>query len=163
MTRKWLYGVTLTIVLAAMWVLLSGYGLKQPLLSLGIFSVVVSVYMTVRMGLLDGESAPYLRVRYYTYWGWLGGEIVKSNIAVLRIVLSPVIDIKPSVTRTPVSLRDDVARATLANSYTLTPGTVTMEIEENGFILHALDESFCSQEGFRAFERRVKAATGETS
>ncbi|MCH8489735.1 MAG: Na+/H+ antiporter subunit E [Oceanicaulis sp.] len=161
MTRKWLYGVTLTIVLAAMWAFLSGYGLKQPLLSLAICSVVVTVYMTVRMGLLDGESTPYLRVRYFTYWGWLSSEIVKSNIAVLRIVLSPVIDIKPTVTRTPVTLRDDVARATLANSYTLTPGTVTMEVQENGFILHALDESFCSQEGFRAFERRVRIAPGE--
>jgi len=161
LTRKWLYGVTLTIVLAAMWALLSGYGLKQPILSLAIFSIVVTVFMTVRMGLLDGESTPYLRVRYYSYWGWLAGEIVTANIAVLRIVLSPVIEIKPVVTRTPVTLRDDVARATLANSYTLTPGTVTMEIQENGFILHALDESFASQEGFRAFERRVKTATGE--
>lgn len=162
MTRKWLYGLTLTVVLTAMWVLLSGYGLKQPLLSLAIVSIVLTVFMTVRMGLLDGESTPYLRLRYYAYWGWLGGEIVKANIAVVRMVMAPVIDIKPAVTRTPVTLRDDVARATLANSYTLTPGTVTMEIQETGFILHALDESFCGQDGFRAFERRVKAATGET-
>ncbi|KAA5805470.1 cation:proton antiporter [Alkalicaulis satelles] len=146
-----------------MWALLSGYGLKQPLLSLAIFSIVVTVFMTIRMGLLDGEAIPYWRLRYLAYWGWLGREIVKSNIAVLKIVLSPVIDIKPVVTRTPVSLKDDVARATLANSYTLTPGTVTMEIEEGGFILHGLDESFCGQEGFRIFERKVKSATGEGS
>ncbi|MCC5994874.1 MAG: Na+/H+ antiporter subunit E [Oceanicaulis sp.] len=161
MTRKWLYGVTLTLVLTALWALLSGYGLKQPLLSLGVFSIVVTVWMTIRMGLLDGESTPYLRLRYLAYWGWLAREIVKANIAVLRIVLAPVIEIKPVVTRTPVTLTDDVARATLANSYTLTPGTVTMEIEEGGFILHGLDESFCGQEGFRTFERKVKAATGE--
>jgi len=160
--RKFIYAAMLAAVMALMWAMLSGYGTKQPLLALGVFSVAVSLYMTLRMGLLDGESAPFARLYGYSlYWVWLGKEIVKANIAAVRVFMAPQLDFKPVVTHYKVASRDDVERATLANSITLTPGTVTMEVEENGFLIHALTAGFADQEGFRQMEKRIVRAGGK--
>lgn len=162
MGRKLVYIVLLTIVLAVLWLMLSGYWFKPLLLGFGALAVVCSVTLTLRMGLLDAESAPFAGLgRFAAYWGWLGGEIFKANIQVVKLALAPDLNIKPVMTRVAVSLKNDMARATYANSITLTPGTVTVEVEETGFLIHALDESFADQDAFRDMERRSARAAGE--
>jgi len=154
------YGVLLTSVLSAMWLLLSGYWFKPVLVGFGILAVTCSVFMTIRMGLLDGEAAPFSRmVQYLRYWGWLSAEICKANIAVVRIALAPDLNIKPVMTRVAVNARTDMARTIFANSITLTPGTVTVEVEKTGFLVHALTEAFADQEAFRQMERRAVIAS----
>lgn len=162
MVRKLVYIVLLTLVLAVLWLMLSGYWFKPLLLGFGALAVVCSVTLTLRLGLLDGESAPFAGLPgFLPYWGWLGGEIFKANIQVVKLALAPELNIKPVMTRVPVSARTDMARTTFANSLTLTPGTVTVEVEETGFMVHALDESFVDMEAFRDMERRAAAAAGE--
>lgn len=163
MGRRLVYGTVLTGVLAVLWLALSGMWWHMIITSLGAASVAVSVYMTARMGVLDGESVPFADlVRFARYWTWLGGEIFKANIAVVRLALAPNINIKPVLTRVAADHGSDLARTTFANSITLTPGTVTVEVEPGGFLVHALDESFADQEGFRDMERRaVYASDGE--
>lgn len=157
--RRLLQGVVLTLVLAILWLALSGMWWHMLITSLGAASVLVSVYMTARMGVLDGESVPFANlVRFGRYWVWLGGEIFKANIAVVRLALAPDLNIKPVLTRVASEHGSDLARATFANSITLTPGTVTVEVEPAGFLVHALDESFADQEAFRDMERRSVAA-----
>lgn len=163
MGRAFLSGVLLTIILAAMWALMSGYGLKQPLVTFGAIGVAVAVAMTVRMGILDEEGAPFPRLLpFLRYWIWLGEEILKANIYVLRTVLKPDLDITPTLTRVPVRAKTGLARATFANSITLTPGTVTVEVEDGGFLVHALTRELADQEAFAEIERRVMNAAGET-
>jgi multicomponent Na+:H+ antiporter subunit E len=161
--RRLVYGIVLTVVLAVLWLALSGMWWHMIITSLGAASVAVSVYMTIRMGVLDGESVPFANlIRYARYWGWLGGEIFKANIAVVRLALAPNLNIKPVLTRVAADHGSDMARTTFANSITLTPGTVTVEVEPGGFLVHALDESFADQEAFRDMERRaVRASDGE--
>lgn len=163
MGRRLVYGIVLTVVLAVLWLALSGMWQHTIITSLGAASVAVSVYMTIRMGVLDGESVPFANLIWYArYWGWLGGEIFKANIAVVRLALAPNLNIKPVLTRVAADHGSDMARTTFANSITLTPGTVTVEVEPGGFLVHALDESFADQEAFRDMERRaVKASDGE--
>lgn len=165
MGRRLLYGVLLTLVLAVLWLALSGMWWHMIITSFGAASVVISVYMTVRMGVLDGESVPFANLAgFASYWAWLGGEIFKANIAVVRLALAPQLNIKPVLTRVPSERGSDLARATFANSITLTPGTVTVEVENSGFLVHALDESFADQEAFRDMERRaVDAADGKAA
>lgn len=157
-------GALLTVVLALVWLALSGMWWHMIITGLGAASVIASVYMTARMGVLDGESAPFTNlVRYARYWGWLGNEIFKANIAVVRLALSPDLNIRPVMTRVSVETGSDMARTTFANSITLTPGTVTVEVEPNGFLVHALDESFADQEAFRDMGRRATfASDGDT-
>ena len=162
MSRKLVYIILLTLVLVLMWFLLSGFGLKQPIITFGMLGVAFAVYMSVRMGVLDGESAPFADLpRFIAYWSWLGGEIFKANIAVVKLSLAADLNIKPVMTRASVRSKSDLARATFGNSITLTPGTVTVEVEETGFLIHALDESFADQDAFEDMERRASAACGE--
>ena len=163
MASRLFYGVLLALVLAVLWLLLSGYWFKPLLVGFGVFAVIVALVATARMGLLDGESVPFARLpQYLKYWGWLGAEIFKANIAVVRIAMAPDLNIKPVMTRVAVTAKSDMERTTYANSITLTPGTVTVEVEETGFLVHALTEEFADQDAFRDMERRsIEAVEGK--
>ena len=76
--------------------------------------------------------------------------------------MAPDLNIKPVMTRVAVTAKTDMARTTYANSITLTPGTVTVEVEETGFLVHALTEEFADQDAFRDIERRaIEAVEGK--
>jgi multicomponent Na+:H+ antiporter subunit E len=163
LNRTLVHTALLTIVLVVMWFLLSGFGLKQPIVTFGMLGVAFAVYMSIRMNVLDGESAPFAGLfKFLGYWSWLGGEIFKANVEVVRLALAPDLNIKPVMTRAAVNCETDLARATFANSITLTPGTVTVEVEDTGFLIHALDESFADQAAFEDIQKRVAKATGES-
>ncbi|MEO1040473.1 MAG: Na+/H+ antiporter subunit E [Pseudomonadota bacterium] len=162
MSRKLVLGVLLTLVLIVLWLVLSGYWFKPILLFFGACGVITAMALTLRTGLLDDESAPFPRILpFLSYWRWLGGEILKANVYVVRTALKPELDITPTLTRVPVRAESGLARATFANSITLTPGTVTVEVEENGFLVHALSRELTDQEAFAEMERRtIEAADG---
>ncbi len=143
-----IYGVSLSLVLALLWWVLSGYD-KITLLAFGAISVVIAMILVLRMRILDRETVPFMRLhRLIPYYIWLGGEMAKASIAVVRASLKPEIDITPRLVRVPVTAKTDLARCVFANSITLTPGTVTVEIEDDAFLVHALDTSFTAPEGF---------------
>ena len=65
-------------------------------------------------------------------------EIIKANIAVTKLVLAPEIDIEPCMVRFRTPLKSTAARAALANSISLTPGTITVSLEGDEFLVHVL-------------------------
>lgn len=66
-------------------------------------------------------------------------EIVKANITVIGIILSPELEPEPALAYFDTDLKSDLARAVLADSITLTPGTITVSVEKNTFCVHCLD------------------------
>lgn len=77
------------------------------------------------------------------YFGVLVIEIIKANIAVLTIMLSSKIEIDPCFCYFTTDLKNPIHRILLANSITLTPGTITVELSEKGeYKVHCLDKSF---------------------
>jgi multicomponent Na+:H+ antiporter subunit E len=72
------------------------------------------------------------------YAPWLLREIWIANIQVVRLVLDPRLPIDPVVVRLPTRYTSDLARTTLANSITLTPGTVTIDVEDETLVVHAI-------------------------
>jgi multicomponent Na+:H+ antiporter subunit E len=99
-------------------------------------------------------------------WKWLGffgfgfGEIVKSNIAVARAVLSPELKLDPGIVAIPLDLRSDEGITTLANLITLTPGTVTLDVssDRKTIYIHAFsvgDVEALRRDTKALFERRV--------
>jgi multicomponent Na+:H+ antiporter subunit E len=76
--------------------------------------------------------------RIARYLPYLIGQIVVSSIDVARIVLSPSMKIQPKLLRFETRLPHNIARATLANSITLTPGTVTLDVRGDEYLVHAL-------------------------
>ncbi len=153
--------LSLGIALFAFWLLLSG--LYYPLfIGLGLVSVVLVVWLTLRMDTADHEGVPiHLGVRPLLYWPWLLVEIARSNLDVARRVLSPSLPISPADFEVRATQRTPLGRTIYANSITLTPGTVSMSVDGDRIRVHAL-----SREGREALEggemdRRVVAFEGE--
>ncbi len=69
-------------------------------------------------------------------------EIVKSSLAVMRFILSSKYEVEPALVEFRTDLKKDLDRVVLANSITLTPGTITVELEDNRYLVHGLDKDF---------------------
>lgn len=95
-------------------------------------------------------------VRWLVYVPFLLWEIAKANLQVVYIVLHPSLPIDPSVDRFRPALPSGLPATTLANSITLTPGTITVDIREREFVIHSLSQS--AREGLfdGALERAVR-------
>ena len=65
--------------------------------------------------------------------------LIKSNFDVARRVLSPKLDINPGIVVFKTKLKNDFAKMVLANSITLTPGTLTVDVIKNNFYIHWID------------------------
>jgi multicomponent Na+:H+ antiporter subunit E len=150
--------ILIAIVLAALWFTLSGRT-EPMMLALGVVSIVVVVALAGRMDILDAETSGFRRpVSILLYWSWLGAEILKANIAVARAILKIDLDISPQLLKVRPSQRTDYGRAIFANSITLTPGTVTVDVDGSEFTVHALLQSMADPAGFEAMDRRVTRA-----
>ena len=68
-------------------------------------------------------------------------EIVKANLAVVRMILDGEKEPKPQLVQFDVDLKKNRHLVALANSITLTPGTITVDLHDNHFTVHALDAS----------------------
>ncbi len=66
-------------------------------------------------------------------------ELVKSNLDVARRVVSPSLPIHPGIVEVKTKLKSKIARVVLADSITLTPGTFTLEIEDDSLFIHWID------------------------
>ena len=157
-----LHTISLALVLAGTWLLLSGIYDNALILGLGVLSVVAIVLVSLRMNLIDREGTPiHLTARIPIYWPWLLWEIMKASVDVARRALAREPDIHPTLMRLPTRLRSDLSRVIYANSITLTPGTVTVTVEPDTMIVHALTREGAEglQEG--EMERRVASFSGE--
>ena len=106
-------------------------------------SAVVSllVYRFVGIG-VDTEKKLWLKFfSIITYLAILVVEVVKANLQMIQLVLSPVIDIKPQIILFDSPVRSGLAQVALANSITLTPGTITFKLEDGKYGVHAIDAS----------------------
>jgi len=141
------HAVTLGLVLFGSWLLMSG--IFEPLiLFLGVFSCAVVVVIAMRMDVIDHEAVPvHLTFKVLWYWPWLIWEILKANIDVTKRVLG-FAAISPTMVRIKATQKTDLGLVLFANSITLTPGTISIDVEEDGHILvHAI-----SREGTEGLE-----------
>ena len=132
--------VTLFIVLFGFWLLMSGY--YTPLiLSLGVISCLLCVYLTIKGKFLDNETLPiYFFPRLIQYTLWLIKEILKSNIATAKVIIMK--SEEPELFSVKATQKTNEGKVTYANSITLTPGTVTTQIKNDIFEVHALTKDF---------------------
>ena len=129
------------LTLAVLWFLLSGFT-APLLLSLGAASVIFVLFLSVRMRVLDEEGLPvwvheFALARYVI---WLAREVVKANIQVTRLILARDLRLTPVVVRLPARQRTVIGRVIYANSITLTPATVAIELDDESVEVHALTE-----------------------
>ncbi len=158
--RPIIHGIGLCVALAACWLLLSGY-FQILLLALGAGSVAFCVWIAMRMDLLDHEGVP-LQITWAAlrYFPWLMWEIVKANIDVAKRVIDPALPIAPSLFDAPVSQKTDLGQALYANSITLTPGTVAVDLDHGVIRVHALHDDAADGVLDGEMDARVRAVEG---
>ena len=132
--------ITLFIVLFGFWLLMSGY--YTPLiLSLGVISCLLCVHLTIKGKFLDNETLPiYFFPRLIQYTLWLIKEILKSNIQTAKVIIMK--SEEPELFSVKATQKTNEGKVTYANSITLTPGTVTTQIKNDIFEVHALTKDF---------------------
>ncbi|MEQ9144953.1 MAG: Na+/H+ antiporter subunit E [Parvibaculaceae bacterium] len=153
-----IHAVTMALGLFGLWLLLSGFYDNTLLLGFGVVSCLVCVYIAARMEVVDHESVPLqLKLGVIGYIAWLTREIGKANWAVTRVILSPRMPLRQRMIHVPATQQTDVGRVTFANSITLTPGTITVETEQNSFLVHALTDEAADQAALADMGARVSS------
>ncbi len=126
--------------LVAAWLLWSGI-FEPLLLSLGALSCLLTFLVVWRMGYFDKDIfALRFSFRLAAYWAWLIKEIVMSSLEVARVVLSPRLPISCRFIELRATSQNTVDQVILANSITLTPGTLTLDLHEGVLKVHTLTQ-----------------------
>lgn len=94
--------------------------------------------------------------RILRYAGVLVIEIVKANFAVVRLILSEEEEAEPALVSFQADLKTAAGRSALANAITLTPGTITVLLEDNVYTVHCLDETLAEGINESVFAKMLK-------
>jgi len=109
------------------------------MLSLGTIAIVIVVYIADRMDVIDHEAQPlHLTLQIPGYYVWLIKEIFLANLLVVKHIWLGNKSISPVFETITASQKTEIGKVIYANSITLTPGTVTVNIEGDKFLIHAL-------------------------
>ena len=144
---RWL---SLFTVLCLTWLLWSGH-FEPLILKFGIISCALVAWLDMRMEKCAGLTAQNsFGLRWLGYAPWLIWQIIRSNFDVAKVILSPSLPIHPKVILVKSTQRTDWGQVAYANSITLTPGTVTLDVRQGWLLVHALTED--SANGLRTGE-----------
>lgn len=122
------------------------------------FASFARVYSVIRW-------SPKVIIYYLMYFSVFLVELTKANLNVMRLVFSPRIDIEPGIVEIKTSLKSPIGRLALANSITLTPGTLVVDIKDDSLFIHwinvsATDPVAATEEISARFEHYLKVIYG---
>ena len=151
------YSFTLGLMLLAVWLVWSGHFDKPFVIALGVVSCAFSLLVALRMNIVDEEGAPrQLGIRPFTHYApWLALEIIQSNIDVARIILSREMPLQRNLVTVTAHAESELGRVILANSITLTPGTVSVRMEGDRILVHALSFEGSAEDISGEMDRRI--------
>ena len=145
------------VLLSLTWLLLSGV-YKGLIIALGLLSVLLTIYFVRRMDRVDGYAIHFsINIfKFLGYFFWLLLEIAKSNIEVVKAIIKGNNHINKQMIFVSTSQRSDLGKVIFANSITLTPGTISLSLENNKVCVHALNFKESSIKDLEEMDRRVK-------
>ena len=122
------------------------------------FASFARVYSVIRW-------SPKVILYYLMYLAVFLLELTRANLNVMRLVFSPHIDIEPGIVEIKTSLKSPIGRLALANSITLTPGTLVVDIKGDSLFIHwinvsATDPVAATEEISARFEKYLKVVYG---
>lgn len=143
----------LAVALAVFWFAMSGQ--TSPFfLGLSVIAVLATLWVSASLKIIDRDSSPYYRAPHLLiYMCRLMVEIVKANFAVIARVLGVRHSIDPAMVEVSTVTRTSLGKALFANSITLTPGTVTVDVEGQVLKVHALVRENAGADSFAAMDR----------
>lgn len=130
--------ISLGALLFALWLGLSGQ-LNTLMLSLGLVSTLLVVYLAHRMDVIDKEIYPaHMTVLLLRFWMFLVREVIVANIDVIKRIFRPGNNISPQLFELPLTQQTDLSRVIYANAITMTPGTVSVNLDKKTITVHTL-------------------------
>lgn len=146
-------------LLFGFWVLLNGKWNAEIAIVGAIICAALYAFMAAFMGYSPKkEWQLFKRIpKIVGYFLFLVKEIFGSSWQTMKLIWSPAKEIEPRVTSFHTRLRTDAGKVVLANSITMTPGTITVDVQDDLFLIHCLDDSFdMGTEGFEMEDRIVR-------
>ncbi len=103
----------------------------------------------------DGLEINLKPIATVGYWMWLMIEIAKSNWAISKIILSPTMPLNRCYFKVPSTQKTDLGQTIFANSITLTPGTISVDVGDGNFLVHAVSYSDDTMTDLAEMDARV--------
>lgn len=154
--------ISIFILSACLWLLWSGM-LKPLMLFFGLTSCLLVAAIVSRLQVVDkDESTLAIFTRMIAYVPWLIGEIVKSNIDVAKRIWSPDLPVSPTIVTVKASQDTALGLVIHANSITLTPGTLSIDVEPGLIEVHALSADSIPDLESGEMDRRVARLEGKS-
>lgn len=150
--------IVMILVLFALWLIFNG----KITLELILFGIVLSVavYLFCWKFLEYSPKRELCALRLLPqgigYFFVLIVEIIKSNFLMIQLIVSPKYEVEPVLVTFRTELKTDLAKTVLANSITMTPGTITVELTEDEFKVHCLDKEMAEGIDKSVFVRLLK-------
>ncbi|MGM0408804.1 MAG: Na+/H+ antiporter subunit E [Bacteroidota bacterium] len=147
--------IALFFILMVVWILLNNT-LRGEIIIIGlILSVIITLLFGANLRIFDElkftpASLGYTLIYLFVFLI----ELIKSNLDVARRVLTPSLPINPGIVKTKTILKSKMGRMILANSITLTPGTLTVDIKGDTLYIHWID--VCCEDIDKATDAIVK-------
>ena len=144
--KKW---ISTFIVLWLVWVLIAGFELVEVIIGAAaalILSFIISKHANYSFGfsiIIKFIKFVFIYIPVFLY------KLVIANFDMAYRVLSPKMPINPRFVKVPTNLKDDFSKLILANSITLTPGTLSLDVEEDGVLVHWVNAKGQSGEEYK--------------
>ncbi len=148
------------------WVLLSGTLAMDVLLVGAAVALLISLTFRATLSFFaDFKFTPAAVRATFLYFGYFFMELVRANLRLASILLSPSLPIDPGLVKVRTSLKTPMGRLLLANSITLTPGTLSVELDGEWLYVHCVtmeagDMDEASRKIVHGFERYLKVMYG---
>lgn len=144
------------LTLSAVWILWSWKFDNSLVVGFGIFSVLFTAFTVHRLGVLDSEGMPFeINVRLLRFIPWLVWEVLLANIQMAKLILSPKLKTRPHLIRVAAPQRTSLGRVIYANTITITPGTIALDIHDDVILVHALSDEMASKDDAGATSKIV--------
>lgn len=146
---------------AIFWLVLSGH-YTALLLTLGALSVALVCLVIWRADVVESQHLSVRRlVRLPAYLAWLGVEVLRSAVGVARLAWARRIDLQPVVGPTPLPPMSPLGQVTYANSITVTPGTLALDVDDDLIRVHSLQAESLDALRTGRMLRRVQRLEGD--
>ncbi len=130
----------LIVALAGVWVLVTASLRSDELLIGGLAVVIVALATRTLWGTYSGiRLSPKSIVYAIVYFLLFLRELVKANLDVAVRVLNPSLPIRPGIVEVKTGMKSPLGKLVLANSITLTPGTLTLDVRDDRMFIHWID------------------------
>lgn len=133
--------LSLFLVMLTIWLVLTAFNIQELIVGIIVsltLSIIIGQHLNYKFGL---SIIPRLILFIILYIPALIIELIKANIDVAKRVLNPNLPIKPGIVKIPTEIKNDLGKLILANSITLTPGTISLDADEENVYIHWIDTS----------------------